>query len=108
MRLPDQPDAISCCAQPATSNMALDNRSGAAAGRAEKRQGTGPTNGRRYFGLTDGSPPGVPGGRTTGMGSPDGGGGRLIWGSTSAGGAITPPDRLKSELVAPLDGGTVG
>ena len=44
----------------------------------------------------------------TGMRSPEGGGSRLILGSTPAGGVITPPDRPNSEPVAPLDGGAVG
>jgi hypothetical protein len=62
----------------------------------------------RYFGLIDGSPPGVPGGGMTGIGSPEGGSICFIWGSISAGGAITPPERAKSELVVPLDGGVIG
>jgi hypothetical protein len=62
----------------------------------------------RYFGLIDGSPPGVPGGGMTGIGSPEGGGICFIWGSISAGGAITPPERAKSELVVPLNGGVIG
>jgi hypothetical protein len=57
--------------------------------------------------LTEGSPPGVPGGGMTGIQSPEWGGIRLIWGSTSAGGVITPPERAKSELVVPLNGGAV-
>lgn len=44
----------------------------------------------------------------TGILAPEEGGGRFIPGSTSAGGAMTPPERLKSELVVPLAGGTVG
>src|SRR5262249_29970029 len=61
--------------------------------------------GCRYFGLTDGSPPGVPGGGMTGMGSADRGGTSLISRSTRAGGMITPPERAKWELVVPLSGG---
>jgi hypothetical protein len=62
---------------------------------------------RRYFGLTEGSPPDVPGGGMTGIGSAEWGGISFIWGSTSAGGVITPPDRAKSVLVVPLNGGMV-
>jgi hypothetical protein len=62
----------------------------------------------RYFGLIDGSPPGVPGGGMTGIGSPEGGGICFIKRSISAGGAITPPERAKSELVVPLNGGVIG
>jgi hypothetical protein len=43
----------------------------------------------------------------TGIGSAEWGGICFIWGSTSAGGVITPPDRAKSELVVPLNGGVV-
>jgi hypothetical protein len=60
-----------------------------------------------YFGLIDWSPPGVPGGGMTGVGSSEWSGIRLIWGSTSAGGVITPPDRAKSELVLPLNCGAM-
>src|SRR6266404_6028155 len=63
---------------------------------------------RRYFGLIDGSPPGVPGGGMTGMASPAGGGVRFICGSTLGGGVMTPPDRPKSELLVPLAGGAIG
>ena len=63
---------------------------------------------RCYFGLIDGSPPGVPGGGMTGMLSPAGGGLRFICGSTPGGGVTTPPDRPKSELLVPLAGGAVG
>src|SRR5215469_1979347 len=59
-----------------------------------------------YFGFTDGSPPGVPGGGIIGILSPDGGGVCFICGSTSAGGLMTPPERLSSELVDPLTGGS--
>ena len=61
-----------------------------------------------YFGLTAGLPPGVPGGGTIGIVEPVAGGVCLISGSMPAGGVMTPPDRLKFELVAPLAGGTVG
>src|SRR5215469_1358286 len=61
-----------------------------------------------YFGFTDGSPPGVPGGGITGILSPDRGGVCFICGSTSAGGLMTPPERLSSELVDPLAGGSAG
>ena len=61
-----------------------------------------------YFGLTAGLPPGVPGGGITGIVAPAGGGFCFISGSMPTGGVMTPPDRLKSELVAPLAGGTVG
>src|SRR5439155_18731561 len=63
---------------------------------------------RRYFGLIDGLPPGVPGGGMTGMLSPEGGGVRFICGSTPGGGVTTPPDRPKSELLVPLAGGAIG
>jgi len=53
-----------------------------------------------YFGLTDWSPPAAPGGGMTGIGSAEPGGIRLIWGSTPAGGIITPPERAKSELLS--------
>ena len=61
-----------------------------------------------YFGFVDGSPPGVPGGGITGIRAPDGGGVRFISGSISTGGVMTPPERLKSELLVPLAGGTIG
>ena len=61
-----------------------------------------------YFGLIAGLPPGVPGGGMTGIVAPEGGGICLIPGSTSAGGITTPPERLRSELVVPLAGGTAG
>jgi len=57
-----------------------------------------------YFGFTDGSPPGVPGGGITGILSPDGGGVCFIWGSTFVGGLMTPPEWLSSELLLPLAG----
>jgi hypothetical protein len=63
---------------------------------------------RFYFGLIAGLPPGVPGGGTTGMGSPEGGGACFICGSTPTGGVMTPPERLSSELLDPLAGGTAG
>jgi len=63
---------------------------------------------RRYFGLVDWSPPGVPGGGITGILAPDGGGVCLIAGSTPAGGVTTPPERLRSELLVPLAGGKAG
>src|SRR3984893_17810220 len=71
------------------------------------------TTGRRmgfYFGLIAGLPPGVPGGGTTGMLSPEGGGVCFICGSTPIGGVMTPPERLSSELLDPhpLAGGTAG
>jgi hypothetical protein len=40
--------------------------------------------------------------------SPEGGGVCLICGSSPMGGVITPPERLKSELLDPLAGGTAG
>jgi hypothetical protein len=61
-----------------------------------------------YFGLIDGLPPGVPGGGMIGILAPEGGGVCFIPGSTSPGGAITPPERLNSELLLPLAGGTAG
>jgi hypothetical protein len=61
-----------------------------------------------YFGLTAGLPPGVPGGGITGILAPVGGGVCFISRSISAGGAITPPDRFRSELEVPLAGGTAG
>jgi len=63
---------------------------------------------RFYFGLIAGLPPGVPGGGTTGMLSPEGGGVCFICGSTPTGGVMTPPERLSSELLDPLAGGTAG
>jgi hypothetical protein len=63
---------------------------------------------RFYFGLIAGLPPGVPGGGTTGMLSPEGGGVCFICGSTPTGGEMTPPERLSSELLDPLAGGTAG
>jgi hypothetical protein len=63
---------------------------------------------RFYFGLIAGLPPGVPGGGTTGMPSPEGGGVCFICGSTPTGGVMTPPERLSSELLDPLAGGTAG
>jgi hypothetical protein len=62
----------------------------------------------RYFGLIDGLPPAVPGGGITGILAPDGGGDCFIPGSTSLGGTMTPPERLNSELLVPLAGGTAG
>jgi len=56
------------------------------------------------LGLTDGLPPGVSGGGMTGILSPEGGGDCFIRGSTPAGGVITPPERLSSELLDPLSG----
>ncbi len=44
----------------------------------------------------------------TGIVAPEGGGFCFMSGSTPAGGVMTPPERLKSELVVPLAGGTVG
>jgi len=61
-----------------------------------------------YFGLTIGLPPGVPGGGMIGIGASVEGGFRLISGSISAGGVITPPDRFRSELRVPLAGGRAG
>jgi hypothetical protein len=61
-----------------------------------------------YLGLIAGLPPGVPGGGTTGMLSPEGGGVCFICGSTPIGGVMTPPERLSSELLDPLAGGTAG
>ena len=61
-----------------------------------------------YFGLIAGLPPGVPGGGTTGMLSPEGGGVCFICGSTPIGGVMTPPERLSSGLLDPLAGGTAG
>src|SRR5262252_701389 len=61
-----------------------------------------------YFGFTEGLPPGVPGGGITGILSPTGGGVCFICGSTSMGGLMTPPERLSSELVDPLAGGSAG
>jgi hypothetical protein len=58
--------------------------------------------------LTDWSPPGVPGGGITGIRALDGGGVCFIVGSTSVGGVMTPPERLRSELLDPLAGGKVG
>jgi hypothetical protein len=58
--------------------------------------------------LTAGLPPGVPGGGIIGIAEPEGGGVCLISGSIPAGGAITPPDRFRSELRVPLAGGTLG
>jgi hypothetical protein len=63
---------------------------------------------RFYFGLIAGLPPGVPGGGTTGMLSPERGGICFICGSTPTGGVTTPPERLSSELLDPLAGGTAG
>jgi hypothetical protein len=63
---------------------------------------------RCYFGLIDGLPPGVPGGVTTGILSPERGGVCFICGSIPAGGVIIPPEWLSSEPVAPLAGGTAG
>jgi len=62
----------------------------------------------RHFGFTEGLPPGVPGGGITGILSPDEGGICFIWGSTSAGGLMTPPERLRSELLLPMAGGSTG
>jgi hypothetical protein len=59
--------------------------------------------GSGYFGFTEGLPPGVPGGGITGILSPDEGGICFIWGSTSAGGLMTPP-----ELLPPVAGGSTG
>ena len=59
-----------------------------------------------HFGLGDGSPAGVSGGGITGILAPEGGGVTFIFGSTSAGGVITPPERLRSELLVPLAGGS--
>jgi hypothetical protein len=61
-----------------------------------------------YFGLTAGLPPGVPGGGIIGIVEPVAGGVCFISGSIPAGGAITPPDRFRSELSVPLAGGTAG
>jgi hypothetical protein len=61
-----------------------------------------------YFGLTDGSPPGTPGGGITGIRAPDSGGDRFIPGSTPTGGIMTPPERPRSELLVPLSGGAMG
>ena len=44
----------------------------------------------------------------TGILAPEGGGARFISGSTLAGGVMIPPERLRSELLVPLAGGTVG
>jgi hypothetical protein len=67
----------------------------------------GPESAGCYLGLTDGSPPGVPGGGMTGIRAPEGGGVRFIPGSTLSGGVITPPERPRSELL-PFAGGTTG
>jgi hypothetical protein len=61
-----------------------------------------------YFGLTSVLPPGVPGGGIIGIVEPAAGGVCFISGSIPAGGAITPPDRFRSELEVPLAGGTTG
>src|SRR5262245_31060137 len=55
-----------------------------------------------YFGWTDWSPPGLPGGGITGMGPP-GGVGCLISGSTCSGGQITPPERASLSLRFPVE-----
>jgi hypothetical protein len=47
---------------------------------------------RRYFGRTEGSPPGLPGGGITGVLPPSGVGARIS-GSTPAGGHSTPSER---------------
>jgi hypothetical protein len=52
----------------------------------------GSLGGRRYFGITLGSPPGVPGGGTTGITPPPTAGAEMP-GSTPAGGQITPFER---------------
>jgi len=58
-----------------------------------------------YLGTTFGLPPGVPGGGMTGIvRSPGSGGGRWILGSTSFGGAMTPPDRPSRSLGLPAFG----
>ena len=44
----------------------------------------------------------------TGILAPDGGGFCFIAGSTPLGGTTTPPERLNSELLVPLAGGTAG
>ena len=64
--------------------------------------------GQRYFGLTVGLPPGVPGGGIIGILAPVEGGVCFIWGSTSVGGLITSPERLRSELLLPVAGGSTG
>ena len=61
-----------------------------------------------YFGLTAGLPPGLPGGGIIGIVEPVAGGACFIWGSTSVGGLMTPPERLRSELLLPLAGGSTG
>jgi hypothetical protein len=50
----------------------------------------------------------VPGGGIIGIVEPVGGGVCFIWGSTSAGGLMTPPERPRSELLLPLAGGSTG
>jgi hypothetical protein len=82
-----------------------------AVGSSEEGEGEGFTNTVRmrfYFGLIAGLPPGVPGGGTTGMLSPERGGICFICGSTPTGGVTTPPERLSAELLDPLAGGTAG
>jgi hypothetical protein len=61
----------------------------------------------RYFGLTIGLSPAVPGGGIIGIVEPAAGGVCFISGSMPAGGVITPPDRFRSEAGGSA-GGTAG
>ena len=80
------------------------------AGRPCRRPREGRAGLAAYFGLTLGSPPGVPGGGITGILAESSGGLFCIPGSTFSGGLITPPDWFSRSLRLPdgaasVDGG---
>jgi hypothetical protein len=66
-----------------------------------RRQGINPPTAWRHFGITDGSPPGDPGGGITGVAAPFWGGSTVIRGSTF-GGVMTPFRWDKSSLKVPV------